>query len=87
MSARQQWRWFAIAVWFAVACIIFISIDSMAARSWLFLLVAGVLPPTMLPWLVQPRTPPASGGAPTLGAALNGTFRTAPDSSVPVSRT
>jgi hypothetical protein len=57
MSARQQWPWFAIAAWFALACITFISVDSMAARSWLLLLVAGALPPTMLPWLCDEERP------------------------------
>lgn len=50
MSA-PQWRWSLIAVWIAAAGITFAAIDSMAARSWLLLLVSAVIPPAMLLWL------------------------------------
>ena len=50
MSA-PQWRWSLIGVWFALTCMTFIAIDSMAARSWLLLLVFGFVPPAMLLWL------------------------------------
>ena len=50
MSA-PHWRWSAIVLWLAVSGIAFAAIDSMAARSWLLLLVTGVVPPAMLLWL------------------------------------
>ena len=50
MSA-QRWRWSLIGVWIALACITFIAIGSMAARSWLLLVVFGTIPPAMLLWL------------------------------------
>lgn len=50
MSA-SRWRWSLIGVWFALTSITFIAIDSTAARSWLLLLVFGVVPPAMLLWL------------------------------------
>ena len=46
-----QWRWSLIGVWLALSCITFIAIDSLVARSWLLLLVFGVVPPAMLLWL------------------------------------
>ena len=46
-----RWRWSLIGVWIALACITFIAIGSMAARSWLLLLVFGAIPPAMLLWL------------------------------------
>ena len=49
MSA-PQWRWSLIGAWLALTAIAFIAIDSMALRSWLLLLVFGVIPPTMLLW-------------------------------------
>lgn len=50
MSA-PQWRWSLIGVWLALSCITFLVIDSLVARSWLLLLVFGVVPPVMLLWL------------------------------------
>jgi hypothetical protein len=50
MSA-PRWRWSLIGVWFALTLMAFIGIDSMAARSWLLLLVFGFVPPAMLLWL------------------------------------
>ena len=50
MSA-PQWRWSLIGVWLALSCITFVVIDSLVARSWLQLLVFGVIPPAMLLWL------------------------------------
>lgn len=50
MSA-PRWRWSVIGVWVALISMIFIGIDSMAARSWLLLLVFGFVPPAMLLWL------------------------------------
>ena len=49
MSA-PRWRWSVIGVWLALACITFIGIDSMSLRSWLLLLVVGIIPPAMLLW-------------------------------------
>jgi len=49
MSA-PRWRWSLIGVWLALTCLTFIGIDSMVLRSWLLLLVVGVLPPAMLLW-------------------------------------
>ena len=49
MSA-PRWRWSVIGVWLALACITFAGIDSMALRSWLLLLVFGIIPPAMLLW-------------------------------------
>ena len=50
MSA-PRWRWSLIGVWIALTCITFIAIGSMAARSWLLLVVFGTIPPAMLLWL------------------------------------
>lgn len=50
MSA-SQWRWSVIGIWLTLSSIIFITIDSMTLRSWLLLLVCGVIPPAMLLWL------------------------------------
>ena len=50
MSA-PRWRWSLIGVWIALTCITFIAIGSMAARSWLLLVVFGAIPPAMLLWL------------------------------------
>ena len=49
MSA-PRWRWSLIGVWLALTCVTFIAIDSMVIRSWLLLLVVGVIPPLMLLW-------------------------------------
>jgi len=49
MSA-PRWRWSVIGVWLALACITFVALDSMALRSWLLLVVVGVIPPAMLLW-------------------------------------
>ena len=46
----SQWRRTAICIWLAASCFTFIGIDSMAVRSWLLLLVCGVIPPAMLLW-------------------------------------
>lgn len=50
MSALR-WRWSLIGVWLALACLTFIAINSMAPRSWLLLVVFGVIPPAMVLWL------------------------------------
>jgi len=50
MSA-PRWRWSLIGIWIALAFITFIAIGSMAARSWLLLVVFGAIPPAMLLWL------------------------------------
>ena len=50
MSA-SRWRWSLIGVWFALTVITFLAVNSMAPRSWLLLLVCGVIPPAMLLWL------------------------------------
>lgn len=50
MSA-PRWRWSLIGVWLALTCITFIASDSMAVRSWLLLLVFGLIPPAMLLWM------------------------------------
>ena len=47
MSAPQE-RWFLIGVWLALASLTFIATDNIAARSWLLLVVFGLLPPAML---------------------------------------
>ena len=49
MSA-PRWRWSVIGVWLAVTCAAFIAIESTAVRSWLLLLVVGLIPPAMLLW-------------------------------------
>ena len=46
-----RWRWSLIGVWFALACMTFVAINSMTHRSWLLLLVFGLIPPAMLLWL------------------------------------
>jgi hypothetical protein len=48
--STSQWRWSLIGIWLAFTCIAFVAIDSMAVRSWLLLLVVGVIPPAMLLW-------------------------------------
>ena len=48
--SNPRWRWSLIGIWLAVTGITFIAIDSMAVRSWLLLLVFGVIPPAMLLW-------------------------------------
>jgi hypothetical protein len=40
-----------MTTWIALACLTFIAIGSVAARSWFLLLVGGVIPPAMLVWL------------------------------------
>lgn len=50
MSA-PRWRWSLIGVWFALTLMTFIGIDSMPPRTWLLLLVGGVIPPAMMLWL------------------------------------
>jgi hypothetical protein len=56
MSA-PGWRWSLIGVWITLTCVIFIAIGSMAARSWLLLLVFGTIPPAMLLWLWNEEQP------------------------------
>ena len=53
-----QWRGWLINAWVAVTCITFVVIDNGELRSWLLLLVFGLIPPAMLMWLWnedQPR--------------------------------
>jgi hypothetical protein len=50
MSA-SRWRWSLIGLWLALAFTTFVTINSMTARSWLLLLVVGVIPPAMMLWL------------------------------------
>jgi hypothetical protein len=47
----SRWRFLAIGLWVALACITFVWVGSVAARSWLLLVVGGVIPPAMLLWL------------------------------------
>ena len=49
MSA-PQWRWSLIGAWLALTCITFLAIESLAIRSWLLLVVFGIIPPAMLLW-------------------------------------
>jgi hypothetical protein len=56
MSA-PQWRWSLIGLWIALACVTFAAIDSLAARSWLLLLVCGLVPPALLLWLWSEERP------------------------------
>ena len=44
-------RWSLIAAWLALTCLAFIVVNSVAPRSWLLLVVCGVIPPVMLLWL------------------------------------
>lgn len=60
MSA-PQWRILVIAAWLTLVCITFVWIGSLAARSWLLLLVAGVIPPAMLLWLWNEDRPQLLG--------------------------
>lgn len=60
MSA-PQWRMLAIGTWVALACLTFIWIGSLAAHSWLLLLVSGVIPPAMLLWLWNEDQPQLLG--------------------------
>jgi len=50
MSATR-WRWSLIGAWLALTCMAVIAINGIAPRSWLLLLVCGVVPPAMLLWL------------------------------------
>lgn len=50
MSA-PRWRFYLIGLWVALSCLTFVWIGSVAVRSWLLLLVGGVIPPAMLLWL------------------------------------
>lgn len=50
MSAHQ-WRWSLILLWVVATALMFAAIGSVAARSWLLLLVTGLVPPAMLLWL------------------------------------
>jgi hypothetical protein len=56
-----RWRWLLISVWVAVACITFVWVGSMATRSWLLLLVSGIIPPAMLLWLWKEDGPELLG--------------------------
>ena len=60
MSA-SRWRALLIAIWMTLASAAFVSIGSMAARSWLLLLVTGVVPPAMLLWLWNEDQPQLIG--------------------------
>jgi hypothetical protein len=60
MSAAR-WRAVLIAIWMTLACAAFVSIGSVAARSWLLLLVSGVIPPAMLVWLWNEDQPQLIG--------------------------
>jgi hypothetical protein len=48
--SSPHWRWSLIGAWLALTCITFIVIESMTVRSWLLLLVVGLIPPAMLLW-------------------------------------
>ena len=50
MSA-PRWRYSLIGLWVVLSCFAFVWIGSVAVRSWLLLLVGGVIPPAMLLWL------------------------------------
>ena len=69
MSA-PQWRWSLIGVWFALACMTFMAIDTIVARNWLLLFVFGVVPPTMLLWLWNEDRPLLIGVASPAEAAV-----------------
>ena len=60
MSAPQL-RWSVIGVWLATCCIGFWAVDSMTARSWLLLIVSGIIPPLMLLWLWNEQRPVLMG--------------------------
>lgn len=63
MSA-PRWRWSVIGAWFALSCVTFIALDSMALRSWVWLLVCGVIPPVMLLRLWNDDQPQLLGSLP-----------------------
>ena len=46
-----EWRRGLIGAWLALTCITFVAIDNGELRSWLLLLVFGLIPPAMLVWL------------------------------------
>jgi len=72
MSA-PRWRWSLIGVWLALTGMTFIAIDGMAARSWLLLLVFGVVPPAMLLWLWNEDRPLLIGSLRKPRNAVNAT--------------
>ena len=56
-----HWRVLVIGTWVALACLTFIWIGSLAARSWSILLVSGIVPPAMLLWLWNEDRPQLLG--------------------------
>lgn len=44
-------RLLLIGAWITLACVTFVAVGSVAPRSWLLLLLGGVIPPLMLVWL------------------------------------
>jgi hypothetical protein len=56
MSA-PRWRWSLIGVWIALTCIVFVVSNDIASRSWLLLVVFGLIPPAMLLWLWNENGP------------------------------
>lgn len=68
LTTTSRWRWFAIGLWITVAVMAFMMIGSTANRSWLLLILIGVIPPAMLLWLWNED-----------GPSLLGTLRTGKD--------
>jgi hypothetical protein len=45
-----QARWYLIALWIAVAAVVFINVGSWTGRSWSLLFITGTIPPAMMLW-------------------------------------
>jgi hypothetical protein len=60
MSA-PRWRWSLIGVWIALTCIVFVANNDITSRSWLLLVMFGLIPPAMLLWLWNENGPQPVG--------------------------
>ena len=55
--AASAWRRCLIGSWFALTCVTFVVIGNADMRSWLMLLVFGLIPPAMLVWFWNENRP------------------------------
>jgi len=52
-----RWHWLLVGVWFAVTSLAFVAVESPIARSWLLLIVFGVVPAAAWLWLFTDHQP------------------------------